>query len=121
VSREDPDITVSNVYFPSDAHIKVHQNRVSHCSEEFPAGKYWYGDKHKGIGVPPRWMDNLLNQSDTRGMEMYEPSESEEEDNVRTSDARVSDNELDEEETEPVSDREVSESSTCSGSCYSQE
>jgi len=78
VSREDPDVTVSNVYFPSDAHIKVHQNRVSRCPEEFPAGYYWYGGKCKGSGAPPKWVDNLLDQSNTStggGMETSEPSE----------------------------------------------
>ena len=28
VSRQDPDITVSNVYFPNDTHIKVHTNII---------------------------------------------------------------------------------------------
>ena len=61
VSRNDPDITVSNVYFPNDTPIKVHQNRVSHCPKEFPAGYYWYGGKRKGTGAPPAWVDKLLN------------------------------------------------------------
>ena len=103
-SRADPDVTVSNVYFPSDARIKVHQNRVSCCPEEFPAGYYWYGGKRKGTGAPPRWVDNLLNQPDAEEMEMPESGEPEEQDRVRSSGARVSDNELDEEDTEPVSD-----------------
>ena len=47
-SREDPDLTVTNVYFPGDAPIKIHQNRVSHCPKEFPAGYFWYGGKRKG-------------------------------------------------------------------------
>ena len=86
VSREDPDITVSNVYFPNDTQIKVHQNRVSHCPKEFPAGYYWYGGKRKGTGAPPAWMDNLLNSpgqsdfnssSETAETEMTEASEPE--------------------------------------------
>jgi len=82
----------------------VHQNRVSCCPEEFPAGYYWYGGKRKGTGAPPRWVDNLLNQPDAEEMEMPESGEPEEQDRVRSSGARVSDNELDEEDTEPVSD-----------------
>jgi len=52
------------VHFPSDSHIKVHQNIVSRCPDEFPAGYYWYGGKRKGTGTPPKWVDNLLNQSE---------------------------------------------------------
>jgi len=43
----------------------VHQNRVSRCPDEFPAGYYWYGGKRKGTGAPPKWVDNLLNQSES--------------------------------------------------------
>jgi len=42
----------------------VPQNRVSCCPDEFPAGYYWYGGKRKGTGAPPKWVDNLLNQSE---------------------------------------------------------
>ena len=64
VSQSNPDVTVSNVYFPSDSHIKVHQNRVSHCPDEFPAGYYWYGGKRKGTGAPPKWVHNFPNKSE---------------------------------------------------------
>ena len=59
-SREDPDVTVANVYFPGDAPIRVHQNRVAHCPREFPAGYFWYGGKRKGRGKPPKWVEKLL-------------------------------------------------------------
>ena len=104
VSRQDPDITVSNVYFPNDTHIKVHQNRVSHCPKEFPAGYYWYGGKRKGTGAPPMWVDKLLNSTgqpdtsssgETAGTEVVEASQSEELDSERSIDD-ASDNELDE-------------------------
>ena len=86
VSQSDPDVTVSNVYFPSDSHIKVHQNRVSRYADEFPAGYYWYSGKRKGTGTPLNWVDNLFIQSEsstTGEKEFYETSESEEQnDNV---------------------------------------
>ena len=110
VSRSDPDVTVSNVYFPSDAHIKVHQNRVSHCPDKFPAGYYCYGGKRKGTGTPPKWVDNLFNQSEcstsgesgsstTGENEASETSQSEEQND------NVSGDEMDEEQDmEPETD-----------------
>ena len=26
----------------------------------FPAGSYWYGGRHSGLGRPPRWVDQLV-------------------------------------------------------------
>jgi len=72
----------------------VHQNRVSHCPEEFLAGYYWYSGKRKGTGTPP-----ILNQSEsstTGEKEVSETSESEEQND------KVSADEVDEEQdTEP--------------------
>ena len=69
-SREDPDLTVTNVYFPGDAPIKIHQNRVSHCPKEFPAGYFWYGGKRKGTGKPPRWVEELLSYCEEEDMQV---------------------------------------------------
>ena len=110
VSREDPDITVSNVYFPNDTQIKVHQSRVSHCPKEFPAGYYWYGGKRKGTGAPPAWVDKLLNSpgqsdfnssSETAETEMTEASEPEGQDNDSPNDNVINTESDEEENTEP--------------------
>ena len=56
---EEPNVTATNVYFPDDKPIRVHQSRVCPCPVEFPAGYYWYGGKRQGIGQPPRWIEQL--------------------------------------------------------------
>ena len=60
ISRDDPDVTVSNVYFPGDSPIQIHQSRVTVCPDHFPAGFYWYGKKRRGPGRPPKWVEQLL-------------------------------------------------------------
>ena len=60
VSRRDPDITVTKVYFPEEDPIQVHLNRVCPCPLAFPAGYFWYGGRRKGPGRPPKWVDQLL-------------------------------------------------------------
>ena len=37
ISRDDPDITVTKIYFPDDPSIQVHQSRVQHCSPSLPS------------------------------------------------------------------------------------
>ena len=59
-SLDDPDVTVSNVYFPGDNPIQVHQSRVTLCPDQFPAGCYWYGNMHLGPGRPSKWVGHLL-------------------------------------------------------------
>ena len=44
-SRNDPDVTMTKIYFPEDQQILVHQSRVQVCPELFPQGFYWYGSK----------------------------------------------------------------------------
>ena len=60
ISQDDPDLTVQMVYFPDDGPIQVHQSRVTRCPSQFPAGYYWYGDKSRGPGRPPKWVTELL-------------------------------------------------------------
>ena len=62
ITVHNPDVTISNVYFPQDKNIMVHQIRVKACPNNFPAGFYWYGDggKQQGIGKIPRWLETLL-------------------------------------------------------------
>ena len=53
--------------------IKIHQNRVSHCPKEFPAGYFWYGGKRKGTGKPPRWVEELLSYCEEEDASQLEP------------------------------------------------
>ena len=60
ISQDDPDLIVQKVYFPNDSNIQIHQSRVTRCPSKFPAGYYWYGNKRRGPGRPPKWVNNLL-------------------------------------------------------------
>lgn len=60
IFQDDPDLTVQKVYFPSDGSIQIHQSRVTTCPLKFPAGYFWYGNKRKGPGRPPKWVNDLL-------------------------------------------------------------
>lgn len=57
---------VQKVYFPDDVSIQIHQSRVTRCQLRFPAGYYWYGNKRKGPGHPPKWVNNLLTTGEGR-------------------------------------------------------
>ena len=58
VSRNDPDVTVTKIYFPEDQQIQVHQSRIQHCQPSIPAGFYWYGSKKS---KPNRPLKHVLN------------------------------------------------------------
>ena len=60
ISHNDPNLTVQKVYFPDDGLIQIHQSRVTRCPLKFPAGYYWYGNKRRGPGRPPKWVNDLL-------------------------------------------------------------
>ena len=60
ISHNDPDLTIQKVYFPDDGLIQIHQSRVTRCPLNFPAGYYWYGNKRRGPGHPPKWVNDLL-------------------------------------------------------------
>lgn len=64
VSRDDPDVSVSKVYFPQEGSIQVHQSRVCPCPPEFPAGYFWYGPKRHSPGRPPKWTQSLLQRGE---------------------------------------------------------
>ena len=64
LTASDPNVTVTNVYFPQDRQIQVHASRVRPCPHGFLAGFYWYGGQRLGPGHPPRWVEQLL-QSET--------------------------------------------------------
>ena len=57
---DNTNITAQKVYFPRDDTVKVHQNRVKPCPGGFMAGYYWYGNKRKGPGRPPKWVETVL-------------------------------------------------------------
>ena len=65
LDKSDPDVTCIKVYYPQDGPVHVHQSRNSRCPEEFPAGFYWYGNKRRGPGRPPKWVDRLLRSGPT--------------------------------------------------------
>ena len=68
ISRDYPDLTVQKVYFPNDGSIQIHQSRVTRCPLKFPASYYWYGNKRKGPGRPPKWVNDLLTTGEDRKM-----------------------------------------------------
>jgi len=63
ISRDDPDVTVTKVYFPDEPPSQVHQIRVKNCTVSFPCGYYGYRNKRSRPGRPPRWVEKLVNQS----------------------------------------------------------
>ena len=64
---------MANVFFPGDAPIRVHQNRVAHCPREFQAGYFWHSGKRKGTGKPPKWVEKLLQEPlSEEGLELQE-------------------------------------------------
>ena len=62
VSRRDPDVTATKVYFPEEPQVQVHQQWVTRCPPHLVTGYYWYGPKkHSTGGAPrsPRWVEDL--------------------------------------------------------------
>ena len=60
MAADDTNVTALKVYFPREDTIKVHQSRVKPCPGGFMAGYYWYGNKRKGPGRPPKWVKATL-------------------------------------------------------------
>ena len=56
VARLDPNLRVSNVYFPEDPPMLVHQLRVCPSPDKLPGGFYWYGARHRSPGRVPNWL-----------------------------------------------------------------
>ena len=54
ISLDDPDVTISKIYFPDDPLIQIHQSRVQKCPLSLPSGFYWYGAKRSKPGRPPK-------------------------------------------------------------------
>ena len=54
ISQEDPDITVTKIYFPDDPPLQVHQSRVQHHPPSLPSEFYWYGAKRSRSGRPSK-------------------------------------------------------------------
>ena len=74
ISRDDPDMTVTKIYFPDHPPIRIHRSRVQKCPLSFPSGFYWYGAKRSRPGRPPK---QVLKQLATMGTEMekYSPTQ----------------------------------------------
>ena len=51
------------VYLPQEGSIQVHAQRVTKCPPNFPSGYYWYGNRRKGPGRPPKWLDRMMSSS----------------------------------------------------------
>ena len=54
ISRDDPDITATKIYFLDDPSMQIHQTRVQHCPYLLSLGFYWYGAKRSKPGKPPK-------------------------------------------------------------------
>ena len=59
------DVTAVKVHYPKEGTIQVHMNRVVKCPSGFPPGYFWYGNKRRGPGRPPKWIDKLVKKSTT--------------------------------------------------------
>jgi len=63
IAVNNPDVTVTKVYFPQDKQITIHQSWVKYCPAAFSPGFYRYGGKQKGLGNVPEWVQNLLSDA----------------------------------------------------------
>ena len=54
-------VTAVKVYFPREDAVKVH---LKPCPDALLAGYYWYGNKRKGPGRPPKWVEKILSDRD---------------------------------------------------------
>ena len=75
VASDDTGVTAVKAYAPQDNSIRVHQARVTRCPMGFPAGYYWYGNRRSGSGRPPKWIDQLVQNSDSLEATETEPLE----------------------------------------------
>ena len=79
VSRKDPNLGVSKVYFPEDAMLLVHQLRVCRSPDMLPPGFYWYGAKRRSSGHTPKWLQRMLaSASEGSGKEDHQEGADEE-------------------------------------------
>ena len=53
-------VVAVKVYFPQEGSIQVHAQRVTQCPANFPSGYYWYRNRRKGPGRPPKWLDRMM-------------------------------------------------------------
>ena len=72
ITVNDTNLTATKVYFSREDTIKVHRVRAKPCPEGFMAGYYWYGNKRKGPGRPPKWVENALDDTSDCGQESEE-------------------------------------------------
>ena len=60
VTRKDPNLKVSKVYFPEDTTLLVHELRNCPCPDMLSVGFYWYGAKRRSSGRTPNWLQKML-------------------------------------------------------------
>ena len=60
ISKDDPDVTVTRVYFPDHPPLQVHQLSIKSCPVSLPCGYYFYGKKRSRPRRPPKWIEKLL-------------------------------------------------------------
>ena len=58
-------VVAVKVYFPQEGSIQVHAQRVTKCPPNFPSGYYWYGNRRKGPGRPPKWLDQMMSYANS--------------------------------------------------------
>ena len=59
LQQSNPDITASEVYFPDNSQIQVHQQRVTRCPPELISGYYWYSLSKHSFGKTPQWVESF--------------------------------------------------------------
>ena len=94
ITVNDTNLTAAKVYFPHEDAIKVHTACAKPCPEGFMAGYYWYGNKRKGPGRPPKWVENVLAGTSDCG-------KGSEEDRLQTHQEETDDTPVNEPENEP--------------------
>ena len=53
ISRDDPDVIVTKVYFPDHPLMQVHQLGIKNCPISLPCGYYFYDKKDQDLGDLP--------------------------------------------------------------------
>ena len=105
ITVNDTNLTAAKVYFPREDTIKVHRARAKPCPEGFMAGYYWYGNKRKGPGRPPKWVENALADTSDCSQESGE-------DRVQTQEEEGDDTPVNEPENEPEEEVSIDNQST---------
>ena len=71
-SCEEPNVTVTKVYFPDDPSVQVLFSMLCGCPAGFPDGFYWYGNNRRAPGRPAKTVERLLTATSLSGTETDE-------------------------------------------------